>query len=323
MALVNEYEKLLRYLENQTAKEDATSLTKKTKVERKREIKKAKASVNTKKLLEESTIEDFQEIPHVHGPTEKGSDGFSVLEFEGMMRSKLIEKYKTSQSYERPYISCSELYNCLRQSYYARKRYQIDISSQFRFSYLYLIQKIGNVIHEIFQNLYNFSEVEKTVVSEKYKVKGKVDAIKGSGIYEIKTLDPKKFNGKFIKEHYFQGLIYAYILITEYDYQIDKITIIYVLRDLKTVRAFDLDVKMDLAENFLKRAPILLTALTSNIPPESIGASKESCRWCPYKEFCKKDGYNQLVPPHMKKVEKKKVKVEEPKNDDPHTAFLL
>jgi CRISPR/Cas system-associated exonuclease Cas4 (RecB family) len=320
MALANEYEQLLRYLESQNS---ANSSPSKTKVERKQEIKKAKASVNTKKLLEEATIEDFQDIPHIHAATEKGSDGFSVLEFESMMRSKLIEEYKTSQSYERPYISCSELYNCLRQSYYARKRYQISVSSQFKFSYLYLIQKVGNTIHEIFQNLYNFSEVEKTVVSEKFKVKGRVDAIKGSHLYEIKSIDPQKFKGTFIKEHYFQGLVYAYILITEYDYKIDSITIIYVLRDLKTVRAFDLEVDLKLAEKFLQRAPILLTALESNTPPEPIGAVVDSCQWCPYKEYCKKDSYNKIAPPFLKKKKESKVVIKQPKQDDKKTAFLL
>lgn len=320
MSLSNEYEKLLRYLESQP---NAKTTLQKTKKERKQEIKKAKVSVNTKKLLEESTVDDFKDIPHTHNQVEKGSNGFSVLEFESMMRSKLIEEYKTSQSYERPYISCSELYHCLRQTYYVRKRYQVDIKSQFKFSYLYLIQKIGNTIHEIFQNLYNFSEVEKTVVSEKYKVKGRVDGIKGSNIYEIKSIDPGKFKGKFIKEHYFQGLVYAYILATEYGYTIDKITIIYVLRDLKTIRAFDLDVDMELAKHFLERAPILLTSLEANTTPEAIGASKESCRWCLYKDYCKKDGYNKTVPPFLKKKEKPKIKKEKPDHDDKRTAFLL
>jgi CRISPR/Cas system-associated exonuclease Cas4 (RecB family) len=316
--LSNEYEKLLRYLENEKG---ATSPVK-NKKERKKEIKKAKASVTTKQILEESTIDDFIEIPHTHNQVEKGSDGFSVLEFESMMRSKLVEKYKTSQTYERPYISCSELYNCLRQSYYTRSRYQIDITSQFKFSYLYLIQKIGDVIHDIFQKLYNFSEVEKTVVSEKFKVKGRVDAIKGSNLYEIKSIDPKKYKGTFIKEHWFQGLIYAYILIDEYGYTIDKITIIYVLRDLKTVRAFDLDVDLKLAEKFLQRAPVLLTALAANVPPDPIGATKESCQWCPYKDYCVKDETVQLVPPFTKKKKNKDTpKEDKPKHDD--AVFLL
>jgi CRISPR/Cas system-associated exonuclease Cas4 (RecB family) len=318
MTLSNEYEKLLRYLEQQP--DSAKRSPKQAKKERKREIKKAKTSANTKKLLEQSTIDDFKDLPHTHNYLNKGSDGFSVLEFESMMRSKLIEEYKTSQSYERPYISCSELYNCLRQSYYVRKRYQIDVKSQFKFSYLYLIQKVGNTIHEIFQSLYNFSEIEKTVVSERFKVKGRVDAIKGKYLYELKSLDPKKFKGTYIKEHYFQGLVYAYILIKEYGYEIDKITIIYILRDLKTIRSFDLDVDLKLAEKFLQRAPILLMGLESNTPPDAIGATKESCKWCPYKEYCKKDNFESIVAPFMKN--QNKIKNDKKQKDD-RTVFLL
>jgi hypothetical protein len=314
--LSNEYEKLLQYLEDQ--KPDKKKVEKKSK----EVIKKEVASDNTKKLLEEATIEDFKALSDINNKSVGSSSGFDVREFESMMRSKLIEEYKTSQSYERPYISCGELYNCLRQSYYARKRYQIDITSQFKFSYLYLIQKVGNTIHDIFQTLYNFSQVEKTIVSEKYKVKGRIDGIKGSNLYEIKSIDASKFGGKFVKEHYFQGLIYAYILITEYDYKIDKITIIYVFRDLKNIRSFDLDVDMPLAKQFLDRAPILLTALESNVPPECIGASAESCKWCPYISYCEKDGFKKYKPPFIKN-EKVKKKEEIVKESDKKTAFLL
>lgn len=319
MTLANEYEKLLQYLEDQKPK-NVTSSVKKTKEDRKQEINKEKASVNTKKLLEESSIDDFKQIPHTHGQ-EKGSAGFSVLEFESLMRSKLIEEYKTQQSYERPYISVSELYNCIRQCYYTRKRYQINITSQFRFSYLYLIQKVGSVIDDVIQELYHFSQVEKTIVSEKYKVKGRVDAIKGKNLYEIKSIDPGKLNNKkYIKEHYFQGLIYAYILITEYDYKIDTITIIYVYRDLKNIESVDLNIDMDLAKNLLERGPILITHLESNTIPEPIGATAESCKWCPYLNYCTKDGFKKIKPPHIKK---EKPKIKEDVKEDKYTAFLL
>jgi hypothetical protein len=318
MESANEYEKLLHYLEQQNVSTNVT--TKKTKEERKEEIKKEKASVNTKKLLDESAIEEFKSIPHTHGQS-KGSDGFSVLEFESIMRSKLIEQYKTQQSYERPYISVSELYSCLRQCYYARKRYQIDITSQFKFSYLYLIQKVGGMIDDIIQDLYHFSEVEKTIVSEKYKVKGRIDAIRGTNLYEIKSIDDGKLkNSKFIIDHYYQGLLYAYILITEYDYKIDKITIIYVYRSLKKIEAIDLDVDMRVARNLIERAPILLTSLENNIVPEPIGSTADACKWCPYIHYCKKDGYKTIKPSYIKK---ETVKKEDEKKDDPFTAFLL
>jgi len=327
MALANEYEKLLRYLEKQEPQKVA-SRTPKPEKPKKELTKKELASENTKKLLEEATIDDFADLPTVHINKGNQSKSFDVIKFESMMRSKLVEEYKTRQSYERPYISVSELYVCLRQNYYVRKRYQSDIKSQFRFAYLYLIQKVGNVLHEIFQDLYNFDEVEKTIVSEKFKVKGRLDAIKGKVLYEIKSIDASKFKGVYIKEHLFQGVIYAYILITEYDYEIDNITIVYVLRDLKTIQAFDIELDMNLAESFLTRGPILLSALEENVVPETIGATKEQCRWCPYKRFCEDDGFNKITPPYKKKPPKKKVVKKEVVKKDvqkkaPEAKFLL
>jgi CRISPR/Cas system-associated exonuclease Cas4 (RecB family) len=195
-----------------------------------------------------------------------------------------------------------------------------------------MIQKVGNVLHEIFQDLYNFDEVEKSVVSEKFKVKGRLDAVKGNVIYEIKSIDPKKFKGTYIKEHLFQGIIYGYILKTEYDYDIDNVTIIYVLRDLKTVQAFDIKIDMNLAESFLARAPILLSALESNSVPETIGATKDQCTWCPYKKFCEDDGYSKIIPPFKKTTQKQKKEPsskqpnkerEKDKRKPPEAKFLL
>jgi len=316
MVLANEYEKLIRYLDKHEKKKSAIPVPK-IKTPTKLEL----ASQNTKKLLEEATIDDYLDLPTVHIRKTHQSSSFDINKFESMMRSKLIEEYKTRQSYERPYISVSELYVCLRQNYYVRKRYQIDIKAQFKFAYLYMIQKVGNVIHEIFQDIYNFTEVEKTVVSEKFKVKGRLDAIKEKTLYEIKSIDPAKFKGTYLKEHVFQGLIYAYILITEYDYEIENITIIYVLRDLKTIQAFDIKVDMQIAESFLTRAPILLSAIDQNIVPDPIGANKDQCKWCPYKSFCKNDGFDKYSPPFMKKDKDKKVEKEKPKITE--AKFLL
>ena len=333
MALANEYETLLRYLESQNT--GAKSTTKRQfkpvdtlkKVKEKVEAKKKQqkeppvkdkrqaASEATKKMLEESQIDTYFEIPHTHSK-HLPSRGFNVSQFESLMRSKLVEEQKKRQSYERPYISCSELYVCMRQNYYNRKRYQIDISAQYRFAYVYLIQKVGNVIHDIFQDLYNFTEVEKTIVSEKYKVKGRIDGLKDKILYEIKSIDVDKFKGNYVKEHYIQSLIYVYILNTEYDYEIDNITIIYVLRNLKGVHVFDLDVDLKLAEEYLKRAPILLTAVEGNKVPDPIGANKEQCKYCSYKSYCKKDGSQKIAPPFL-------VKKGEKQTTDKKSVFLM
>ncbi|MHA1816191.1 MAG: CRISPR-associated protein Cas4 [Candidatus Heimdallarchaeaceae archaeon] len=326
MTIDNEFEKLLHYLEEKSPKTSTPkqersgqfkevntlkeAIKNKRKTQQKKKPKKEAVKEKTKRILEES-IEEFSKIPHENrGRPVISSDGFDTKQFELLMRSKLIEEYKTRQSYERPYISCGELVHCLRQNYYVRKRYQVKISEQFKFSYLYLMQRVGNVIHDIFQELYNFTEVEKTVVSEKYKVKGRLDALKGSTIYEIKSLDPNKFKGKYIQAHYIQCLIYAYILITEYDYKIENITLIYVLRDLKTVRPFDLKLDFDLAKKYLNRAPVLLKALENNIVIDPIGSTKEDCRYCAYKKFCEKDKCEKIKPPFLITSKKRSKKPE-------------
>lgn len=316
----NEYEKLLRYFEIEKTKTGSKRSTSGLQFEKvdtlkkvkerikkpKKKDKKEEVTTNTKKLLEESQIDEYIGIPSHR--KNLPSKGFDVEQFESLMRSKLIEEHKTRQSYERPYISCGELYVCMRQVYYGRKRYQINVSAQYRFSYLYLIQKVGNVIHDIFQELYNFTETEKTIVSEKYKVKGRIDALQGSVLYEIKSIDAEKYTGNYQETHYIQSNIYAHILTTEYDHKIENISLIYVLRNLKKVYVFDLKVDHKLAKEYLERGPILLKDLDNNQIPEPIGATKDQCKYCSYKKYCEKDGHTKIIPPYLKKKQVKEEK---------------
>lgn len=307
--LNNEYKKLLDYLESQNREKSPS----KEVVEKK--VEKPKIS-ETEKILEESKIhsyvpgQTFRKLPE--------SKGFNIAKFESMMRGKLIEEYKKSQSYERPYISVSELTNCLRQCYYNRMRYPVNLNQLFNFSYLFLIQKVGNQIHSVIQEIYGFSEVEKTVVSERFKVKGRVDGIQESFLFEIKSIDADKLVNTYIKEHYLQGLIYAYILNTEYDYEIKTITIIYIKRDLKSIIPFDLPVDYKLAESLLNRAPILKSALETHQIPDPFGATKEHCKYCVFRSQCKEDKPMEILQPFKKKKNKSETKEEKKK-----TAFLL
>lgn len=307
--LNNEYKKLLNYLESQNREKPPTKEVVAKKVE------KPKVS-ETERMLEESKIHGY-----VPGQTFKKlpeSKGFNIPKFENMMRGKLIEEYKKSQSYERPYISVSELTNCLRQCYYNRMRYPVNLNKLFNFAYLFLIQKVGNQIHAVIQEIYGFSEVEKTVVSERFKVKGRVDGIQESFLFEIKSIDADKLANSYIKEHYLQGLIYAYILNTEYDYEIKTITIIYVKRDLKNIIPFDLPVDYKLAESLLNRAPILKSALETHQIPDPFGATKEHCKYCVFQSQCKEDEPKEILQPFKKKKKKSETKEEKKK-----TAFLL
>jgi hypothetical protein len=313
--LNNQYEKLLDYLETQTTPKKETPV-KKVITEKKQE------KTNTKQLIEDSKIHSF--IPDDKFDIDSKSLGFGVKKFSSMMRAKLIEEHKKLQSYERPYISVTELCNCIRQCYYVRMRYPVNLNKQYRYPYLYLIQKIGNEIHEVIQSLYDFSETEKTVVSERFKVKGRIDGIRESFLCEIKSIDDNKFKNTYIKEHYIQANIYAYILNTEYDYKIDTITMIYVLRSLKRIVAYDLPINNKLAESFLNRAPILKSSLNTTNVPDPFGATKETCKYCLFKEQCKDDKPKELQQPFLQKPKKvTKEKVSKNKKNDNKTAFLL
>jgi CRISPR/Cas system-associated exonuclease Cas4 (RecB family) len=313
--LINEYDRLLDYLEKQIKPVGTSNIKKKEE----KSSKKEKVIESTKRMLEEAKIEEFIDLPSFE--IRKDKKGFDIQRFEILMRSKLIEEYKTRLTYERPYISVTELCTCLRTCYYERKRYQLDMKKQYRFSYLYLIQKVSTVIHDIFEDLYDFTEVEKTIVSEKYKVKGRVDALKPNILFEIKTVDAEKFANKYISEHFYQANIYAYILKTEYDYNIDTITIIYVLRDLKHIKVFDLQVDGKLAEKYLERSIILLNTIEQNKVVDPIGATDETCKYCMYRNYCEKDGFVKVSPPYLK-PKREEVKPLE-KAEQPAATFLL
>jgi len=313
--LNNEFTQLLNYLDQQNK-------TKKKKVTK-------KESNNTKQLIEESKIHSYIPGKTFENPPPKKSKGFDVSKFEAMMRAKLIEEYKKRQSYERPYVSVSELYTCIRSCYYARKNYPVNTKKLFRFSYLYLIQNVGNTIHDIVQKLYSFPESEKTIVSEKFKVKGRLDGISDNYLFEIKSIDVGKFKNQYIKEHYLQAIIYAYILNNEYNYKIHTITIVYVIRNLKKIVPFDLPIDNKLAESLLSRAPILLSSLETNQVPDPFGATKETCKYCLYLKKCKEDKCNELLQPFnrkKKKVKKEKIQISTKKEkqvNDKKSVFLL
>jgi len=301
----NEYKELLSYLESQkpnsnTVIDISKNLKKKEKVV---EIKQEKNSIP----------EEFFDIhADINNYRNNSSVGFNVNLFESLMRARLIDDHKRIQSYERPYISVTELCSCIRESYYKRLKYPVDIKKQYQFSYLYMMQKVGNEIHNIIQDIYNFSEIEKTVVSEIYKVKGRVDAIKDKFLYEIKSVDDNRFKNNYDKEHYFQAIIYVYILNNEYNYNIENVTIIYVFRNLRKVVAFDIKFNSELAKSFLERSTLLQNSIRTKEVPEPIGFTTKQCKYCLYKKFCDKDGSKIK----SKIIDKKK----EEKQDD---VFLL
>jgi len=323
---VNEYEILLSYLDKQD------KLSKKSeKIDQIKSFEDILVKPKTE-ISKQNNIEEYQEkIKTIDTPQYSNvSVGFDPEKFENMMRSRLIDNYKKMQSYERPYISVTELFYCLRKSYYARLKYATDLKKQFNFAYLDLINRIGNTIHDYVQEIYNFTETEKTVVTEKYKVKGRVDAINDTFLYEFKTMDEKKFTGIYIKEHYFQPLIYSYILNSEYGYNIKTITLVYFFRDNLKRRPYSIDLPIDdkLAISFLEQGILLHNSVISKEIPEPLNSNQEQCHWCPYISFCEKDLSKMQKPFESKTIHKKKLKEvnifdDEPKQEKKEVVFLM
>jgi len=317
MSNKSEYSDLLDYLDRQ---EKHTSRPKKKEDKQKR--KSPQQKVVKKEEKKQPSVDSFLNIDL----SKTYSNGFSTAKFENLMRIKLLDNHKRMQSFDRPYISVSELYSCLRKVYYERMKYKVEKKKQFSFSYLFLIQEVGNVIHQLVQTLYDFEETEKSIVSESYKVKGRCDAIKEKFLYEIKSIDDKKFTGEIDKYHFFQANIYAHLLNTEYEYNIDTITIIYVLRSLKKIIALDAKINPDSAISFLKRSFLIQKSIKDKIPPDPIGCTKEQCNFCLYKDYCKKDGFKSKKPCliiNSKPIKKKSKKIKKEKKQDDKSVFLL
>ena len=297
----NQYEKLVEYLQSQ--ERQVTSTNKHFR----------KTTFETKDLIDKSGFHtiSFQQLP-------KSTNGFDVSKLESLMRSKLIEQFTKSQEFERPYISVTEICTCLRKSYYVRKKYPVDLKQMFSFPYLYLIQRVGESVHKIIQEIFDFTEVEKTIISKKYQVKGRVDAISDNVLYEIKTVDSVKFDSKKKPtDFYNQANVYAHILNSEYDYSISIITIVCVSRNLKEVFPYDFTVNRKSAEVILTRALILKSCLENDNIPDPYGATKKECDYCNYRNYCQQHKCDKVLQPFSKG----EVSKQDSKTDK--VAFLL
>lgn len=234
-------------------------------------------------LLENNTSGN-KNTTSISSKSEKIDDGFDTKLFESKMISKSREKNISLQNYERKYISISELVDCLRKCYFFRKKIIVD--NNWIYPYLDLINENGNFIHEYIQKLYNFEEIEKTIISKKYNVKGRVDGINKKFLLELKTIDPEEFKSNpFKKEFYAQAMIGAYILNSEYEYNLLGITIVCINRNLKEIKKYTFKIDNNFAKYMLSRALILNNCLEKNIIPNKT-EDKNKCKFCLYKKQC-------------------------------------
>lgn len=299
----SKYENLLKYLEKHetvAAKPEKPKKILEPKEEKKPDKKESQRSrINkiTKEMIEETEV--FSYVP-AHVKKKYPTEGFNVRLLEEKFVKKMIEDHKRIQSYERPYISVTEILNCLRSCYYFRKKYSINIKSKFNYPFLYIRRKVGDSVHEAIQDVYNFDETEKTVISEKFPVKGRLDGLIDSYVIDFKPSD--KMKDEVDPKHYDQGNIYATILNTEYGYSIEKVIIVYYILNFKDMQVFVDKVDLKRGLGFLNRGKLLKEHLDNNTLIDPIGATEKECRYCSYIKYCEKDQYKKVAPPKVKNV---------------------
>jgi hypothetical protein len=292
----SKYANLLNYLE----REEATLKTKKKPkaskiIEEKKTDPKERVRELTKQMMEET--EAFSFVPS-NTKKRQPTEGFDVKLLEDQMIKKMIEDHKRLQSFERPYISVSEILKCLRACYYYRKKYSIDLKKKFTYPYLYIRRKVGDTVHGAIQDVYNFEEVEKSVISEKYHVKGRLDGLIRDCVIDFKPTENLRDEAEM--KHYDQGNIYSTILNTEYEYTIKKVVIVYYLVNFKDVQVFVNDVDIKRGIKFLERGKLLKNHVESGNLIDPIGADEKECHYCPYYKYCIKDNFKEVAPPKAK-----------------------
>ena len=139
------------------------------------------------------------------------------------------------------------------------------------------------------QKIYDFDEVEKTIISEIYHVKGRVDAIKDVSLIEIKTIDDKQYEEAPgpKKEHYVQANIGAFLLNKELNYNLKNITLIYVFRSLKRVETYNFLYNENVAKLYLERAKLIYQYIRTNTVPVLDKKDLDKCKFCEYKRYCR------------------------------------
>jgi len=233
------------------------------------------------------------------------SSNFDLDKYKKISRESLIKNYINSNSFEKPYISVNEIISgCIRKSFFMRMKYKFEEDKVFKEPYIKLVNILKNKIAESIVNDYDFKEKEKIIISENFNIKDSVDALNNNIIFLIRVIQSKFFNGKYLDKHYYEGLVFSFILNEELGYKINEITIIYKFIDkiYSDPLSFDLKYDKKLAEKLIYKSKILLKAINNKIPPSLEYTDKNLCNDCHYSVHCK----NDKLEPKIKKVQIKK-----------------
>jgi len=173
-------------------------------------------------------------------------------------------------------IHVSEVTQCLRKSYYQRRRAS-------RMTGMEAVIIIGSMIHLAIQDVlrrYNFRPEFRIGMKEGgVTLIGHIDAYDPDNniVLEFKTVD-KIPEGRPWRSHEWQAKAYATMVDTDQAY------IIYISRGRGDVKVYRVKKDQELLEHLLDRAKELSRALRENEPPEP--ERGPWCNYCPWKWSC-------------------------------------
>jgi CRISPR/Cas system-associated exonuclease Cas4 (RecB family) len=277
MTLTSEYEKILNIINEEKNKRNKNKVNESPSKESKNNLK------------------DYNNLDLNNEIIEHRNTEFSLKKLKTAFRKELLSDYYNYRNYKRPFISVTEVLSCIKKAYYFRMKYNPNENYLFNNPHLLLIQEGGKLVHKIIQKFYDFDYVEKVLKSDKYKIKGKVDGIKSKTVFEIKMVDHEEFKKiKTIRDNdYNQAITYTYLLIHDFNFDINSIECIYVSRNLKDINVLKSDINLGKAKKFLDKSLMLYDSLTkSKIPEIDFNEDNQECYFCEFKDQCIKDVKN-------------------------------
>ena len=289
---------LLKYLEEHSLQlKRGTQQTAEAQVEFPKKISSNIVEVST-------VVEDFQipsDIKAIEPPVEKiESIGFDSKRFNTLLKSKILEDSLGTSDYQKPYFSVDEICSCIRKTFYERLQFPPDMSKTFLQPFKFVSKIAAVKVEEIVKKVYDFDEVNKVVVSEKFRIKDRVDAINKDCL--VKLFLEAERQTEYKVDDYYKSVILAYILNTEHDYNIKHVTLVYFYNNFSESSSFDIVVKQKIAESYLTRPTALVSWIQKKVTPDPYGSDINQCNDCPYISFCEKDDTVEVKKPFTSRL---------------------
>ena len=189
-------------------------------------------------------------------------------------------------------INASDLCGCIKALYFKLKG--VTQSNPPTYPYSPIVLNVGTTIHSIIERLISPGETEIPIKCEYngFNLNMRADAIYNMKVlHEYKTVDSVTKETECKKDHLVQASIYAYLLNTYYNRQLEYIQIIYIARGKVNVKIFNIKIDNELMNKVKNRLDNQLGYLKDCLDTNTIPAFDcEYCNcnpFCEYKEFCK------------------------------------